>query len=200
MVKIRKRKFKNSINYVKVLGLIFLLLTLMVSSACASSLCSQFEVVGNTTSNESGYYELKDIPPGNYTLIAIKYYEKNGELKCYNVDEKLKILNSTPVSKNISLGNSGTSNPEEISSLLDLYSEKATISGYTARPMGSKILYKDNVTVALLRDKVLSYSNSPHLNVSIITGYRYDSQLEAAVKRLNGNNNLNLTVSYFTPN
>ncbi|MDD4749643.1 MAG: cobaltochelatase subunit CobN [Methanosarcinaceae archaeon] len=46
----------------------------------------------------------------------------------------------------------------------------------------------------------MSYSNSPHLNVSIITGYRYDSQLEAAVKRLNGNNNLNLTVSYFTPN
>ncbi len=312
MERIRNEYLKNPVQYAKVFGLIFLLLFMLVSTACASSLSSQFEVVGNTTSNESGYYELKDVspgnyslvaikyyekdgelkcynvdeelavtnvtpipkdiylgydgtsnpeeifalldlysekttisgytvrtmgssllykdnvtvvlksesgaivsnstsdssgyyeltnvPPGNYTLIAIKYYEKDGELKCYNVDEELTVANATPVSKDIYLRYDGTSNPEEIFALLDLYSEKTTICGYTVRTMGSSLLYNDNVTVALLREKALPYSNSPHLNVSIITGYRYDYQLETAVNRLNANSDLNLTVSYFTPN
>ncbi|MGM0771615.1 MAG: cobaltochelatase subunit CobN [Halobacteriota archaeon] len=52
----------------------------------------------------------------------------------------------------------------------------------------------------LLNEKDLLVTNSPHLNISIITGYEsYSAKLSSVAERINSNPDYNITVSYYLP-
>ncbi|WP_440954277.1 cobaltochelatase subunit CobN [Methanosarcina sp. Mfa9] len=157
---------------------------------------SDEEFVANTTSDENGYYSFEDIPNGEYELLAATYaqYKSTDTWLWYSGSGNLAVLNGTDLSnKNITISSDDLVPHDKVLGFLD----RSIVSGYAKPKMGSAKPYVD---VVLLKEKYTNLSNSPHLNVSIITGYRYDYQLETAVNRLNANSDLNLTVSYFTPN
>ncbi|MCQ1536264.1 cobaltochelatase subunit CobN [Methanosarcina sp. KYL-1] len=153
------------------------------------------KLMANTTSNSEGHYFFEDLPNGEYALLSACYsYSSMYKTWQWYTGDGDAVLNGSDLSDvNITISSESLVEPADVLGYLN----RSSLSGYTVTTKGTS---KGNATVVLLKEKYTDLSNSPHLNVSIITGYRYDFQLETAVNRLNSNSDLNLTVSYFTPN
>ncbi|MDR6223876.1 cobaltochelatase subunit CobN [Methanococcoides alaskense] len=151
------------------------------------------KLVANTTSDENSYYSFEDIPNGNYTLIGMNYSTK------WRKVEADIFVNGSSVEQTLNLSTSGASEAQ-INLWYD-FLEISSISGQTFKKSMSlpydQLPYSD---ILLLKEKDLSITNSPHLNISIITGYEsYSSKLNSVVERINSNSDYNITVSCYLP-
>ncbi|WP_236622691.1 cobaltochelatase subunit CobN [Methanococcoides methylutens] len=176
-----------------ILALSILLLLAIAMPVVSAGSYDNMELVANTTSDENGYYSFEDIPNGNYTLIGMNYSAK------WRKVEADIFVNGSSVEQTLNLSTSGASEAQ-INLWYD-FLDRSSISGQTFKKAMSlpydQLPYSD---ILLLKEKDISITNSPHLNISIITGYEsYSAKLNSVAERLNSNPDYNITVSYYLP-
>jgi cobaltochelatase CobN len=124
----------------------------------------------------------------------VNYSEgRGGVWYWYNAEADIKVNSSDITGLQIELDKESGIDEKQVLAYLD----KSSISGktYSAGMTGNN--YKSS-TIVLLKQKQVTIDNSPHLNVSIVTGYSsYEDELVNFTQRINSNPDLNITVSTF---
>ncbi|MDD3042094.1 MAG: cobaltochelatase subunit CobN [Methanosarcinaceae archaeon] len=156
---------------------------------------SEGKFITNTTSDTKGNYIFENVSNGEYKVFAtVKAISgMTGEVTWYSGSSDLVVENGAVSGENLTISSSSTVTHESVLGYLN----RTTVSGFALPKRGSP---KPNVTVVLLKEKDIKISNSPHLNISIITGYaNYDLKLKTLGERINGTPALNMTFSYYLP-
>ena len=148
----------------------------------------------NTTSDGFGNYQFINVPDGDYFLKAVQYSSAMGGMWLTSV-QNITINNSQPIEKlNLTLLSNENIDHQEILDLIHDTTDRTIISGKTLSQTESNEAHVDMI---LLR-KCYVFSNAPHLNISIVTGYSsYEEELANFTQRINSNPDLNITASSY---
>ncbi|MDW7731774.1 MAG: cobaltochelatase subunit CobN [Methanolobus sp.] len=153
------------------------------------------ELIANTISDTQGNFILADIPNGEYVLYAVNYSSgKGGAWSWYNAELDITVDSADITDLEIELAKDSGIDENKVLAYLD----KSSITGvtYSAGMTGNN--YKSSTIILLKQRSATEFSNAPHLNVSIITGYSsYKAKLEKFVQRINSNSDLNITASVY---
>ena len=152
------------------------------------------EFIINTTSDEFGDYQFSNVPNGDYLIKAVQYSSAMGGMWLTNV-QNITVEDGQPIEAlNLSMRKNDEIDHQSILDMLD----RTTISGKTISKKGTNKTYVDIILLKKSYAPVAEPSNSPHLNVSIVTGYSsHEVQLADFVNRINNNPDLNMTASYY---
>ncbi|MBP2029819.1 cobaltochelatase CobN, partial [Methanohalophilus levihalophilus] len=160
------------------------------------------ELIANTTSDEYGDYSFNDVPNGNYAIVALQhvYSSSSSTWKWYTNTTEIVIENGEPLS-DFDLRVSSKDTETDVNAALSLL-QRTSISGKTVLPMGSSIYNRSNVTVLLLEEMEIQspevFTNSPHLNIAIVTGYAsHTISLNEARDIINNDPEKNITFHYY---
>ena len=142
---------------IKIYGLIFLMLFVLVSTAQASeNEGTQYELVANTICDENGYYIFNNIPSGNYTLVATNYSDDKN--KWYTASLNIAV-NSDLTDQNLQMNSSNNIDPYWVQDLLNNSSNsslsESSVTGFSVSGISyvMKLEYPKMSTVVLLKNK-----------------------------------------------
>ncbi|MDG6243562.1 MAG: cobaltochelatase subunit CobN [Methanolobus sp.] len=150
------------------------------------------EFVSSTTANNDGEFMFAGIRNGQYTVSAVNWSTAMGGMWLTNVTE-VTVVNGLPV-ENMSL--TMRSNADIDHDAIFAMLQRTEISGETLGKKGdSKVS-----DIVLMKKRLIptSMSNSPHLNISFVTGYSsYENELASVAERINADTDLNITFNYY---
>ncbi|MCC4765552.1 cobaltochelatase subunit CobN [Methanosarcina sp. DH1] len=170
MIKKLNKRTSPLSKKIKIYGLIFLILLVLVSTAQASEDKDEdtlYELVANTTCDESGYYIFKNIPDGNYTLVATNYSDEKS--KWYTASLNITINSADLIDQNLLINSSNNIDPYWVQNILNNSSiSESSDAGFSVSGISyvMKLEYPKMSTVILLKNK----SGSGFVELPIISG------------------------------
>ncbi|WP_269848734.1 carboxypeptidase regulatory-like domain-containing protein [Methanosarcina horonobensis] len=131
-----------------------MLFVLVTTAQASESEDVHYELVANTICDENGYYIFKNIPNGNYTLVATNYSDEKS--KWYTASLNITVNSADLVDQNIQINSSNNIDPYRVQELLnDSSLSEPSGTGFSISGISyvMKLEYPKMSTVVLLKNR-----------------------------------------------